>query len=157
VAFCKELLVGFGVANAEIDVITDPEMSGELVSRPGINRVRTGVISRQWDLILVEDSSRLFRHETACGELIETAVDNGIRVLAINDNVDTGTEGDWEEPLHEAMRHHARSNRFTAMRIKRKLDGLWRIGAAIGLLRPGYKRRPTRPATEHQAEEGPFF
>ena len=118
-------------------------MSGELVFRPGIDQVRAGVAARRWDLILVEDSGRLFRHETACGELIETAVDNGIRVLAINDDVDTAEE-DWEDPLHEAMRHHARSNRYTAKRIKRKLEGLWRrgrpsdcCGLATGADRPG--------------------
>jgi DNA invertase Pin-like site-specific DNA recombinase len=125
VAYCKDLLVNLGLKDVEVEIITDPEMSGELLSRPGINQVRAGVLARRWDLILVEDSGRLFRHETAFGELIETAVDNGIRVLCLNDDVDT-SEPDWEDPLHEATRHHARSNRYTAKRIRRKLEGLWR-------------------------------
>lgn len=116
----------------------------------------SGPASRRWDLILVEDSGRLFRHETACGELIETAVDNGIRVLCLNDDVDTAEE-DWEDPLHEAMRHHARANRFTSKRLKRRFDSLWRQGAAVGQLRTGYRRKPTRPATAHEPEAGPFF
>jgi DNA invertase Pin-like site-specific DNA recombinase len=156
IAYCKEFLARHGIADPELETLTDTEMSGELVSRPGIDQVRAGVAARRWELIVVEDSGRLFRHETACGELIEAAVDNGIRVVCINDGVDTAEE-DWEDPLHEALLHHARSNRYTAKRIKRKLEGLWRQGAAIGLLRSGYQRRPTQPATQHGPEQGPFF
>ena len=131
-------------------------MSGELVSRPGIDLVREGIDDRRWNWIVAEDSSRLYRNETACGDLIETAVDNGLRVLCPNDDVDTDEE-DWEDALYEAQHHHARSNRYASKRIKRKLNGLWRIGAAIGLLRPGYRRRPTTPATASEPEKGPFY
>ena len=114
------------------------------------------IAARKWNLIVVEDSGRLFRHETACGQLIESAFDNGIRVIAINDDVDTADE-DWEDPLHQAMRHHAKANRYTSKRIKRAHDGLFRSGAAIGLLKPGYLRKPSHPATQHEPEQGPFF
>src|SRR5260370_38628031 len=80
-------------------------------------RVRPDIQARRWDLIIVEDSSRLYRHETACGELIETAVDRGIRVLGPNDNVETA-QGDWENPPQEAIRHHPPANRHTANRHK---------------------------------------
>jgi DNA invertase Pin-like site-specific DNA recombinase len=156
VAYCKQFLASEGVLDAAFEYLSDAEMSGELVSRPGIDKVRAGICARRWNLILVEDSGRLYRHETACGELIETAVDNGIRVIAINDNVDTAEE-EWSDPLHDAMRHHARSNSYTAKRIKRSHDGLWRTGAAIGMLKPGYKRKPSHPATQHEPEQGPFF
>src|ERR1700736_5598798 len=75
VGYCREFLAHAGVGQVEPEVLSDAELSGELVSRPGIDQVRAGIAARRWDLILVEDSGRLFRHETACGELIETAVD----------------------------------------------------------------------------------
>jgi DNA invertase Pin-like site-specific DNA recombinase len=156
IAYCKEFLKTNGITDAEIVVFQDAEMSGELVSRPGIDEVRARIHSRWPDLLLCEDSSRLFRHETACGELIETAVDLNVRCIAINDDVDTFDE-DWDDRLHEAARHHARANKYTARRIKRRMDGLWRMGAAIGLLRPGYKRKPTVPATATEPAQGPFF
>jgi DNA invertase Pin-like site-specific DNA recombinase len=156
VAYCREFLARAGVGQVEPEVLSDAELSGELVSRPGIDQVRAGIVARRWDLVIVEDSSRLFRHQTACGELIEEAVDRGIRVLCLNDDVDTAEEN-WEDPLHDATQHHARSNRYAAKRIKRKQEGLWRMNAAIGLLRPGYKRRPSTPATRNEPEEGPFF
>jgi hypothetical protein len=37
------------------------------------------------------------------------------------------------------------------------MDGLWRMGAAIGLLRPGYLRRATQPATATERAKGPHF
>jgi len=158
IAYCKEFLKGNGIniTDAEIIVLSDAEMSGELVSRPGIDRARELIAKRWPDVYISEDCGRLFRHETACGEHLETAVDLGIRYIAINDDVDTAEE-DWDDRLHEAMRHHARANKYTSKRIKRAFEGLWRTGAAIGLLRPGYKRRPSEPATERTPEEGPFF
>ena len=87
--FCRQFLAQHGITEFQAIYESDPETSGEMVSRPGINRVREIVASRQCDVIICEDSSRLFRHVTAAGELIDTAVDLGIRVICINDDVDT--------------------------------------------------------------------
>jgi DNA invertase Pin-like site-specific DNA recombinase len=105
VDYCRRFLEALGLHDVEITVLYDKGMSGELVSRPGIDEVLAGA---RWDLILCEDASRLYRHETACGELIETAVDEGIRVIFINDFVDTA-EPDWDDRLHEASRHRKRA------------------------------------------------
>jgi DNA invertase Pin-like site-specific DNA recombinase len=155
-AYCRVFLQANGVTDAEVRELSDAETSGELASRPGINQARELVDARWPDLYVSEDSGRLFRHETACGEHIETVVDNRIRYVGINDDVDTDEE-DWDDRLHEAMHHHAKSNKYTIKRIKRKLEGLWRTGAAIGLVRPGYRRRPTVPAATGQPERGPYF
>ena len=117
VAYCRSFLESLDIQNASIDVITDEGISGEIVSRPGIEEVYAGCCDRRWDLLLCEDASRLYRHETACAELIETAVDEGIRCICINDLIDTAEE-DWEDRLHEAMRHHAKCNRYTSRRIQ---------------------------------------
>jgi DNA invertase Pin-like site-specific DNA recombinase len=158
ITYCKRFLAANGITDAEVEIIerTDSETSGELVSRPGINGVRDLIGGRAVDLLICEDTSRLFRHATACGELIETAVDLGIRVIAINDNIDTA-EDDWDDRLHEAAQHHARSNKYTSRRMQRRQDALWQMGAAIGLLKTGYRRRPSQPATATEPPEGPFF
>ena len=77
-------------------------------------------------------------------------------MICINDYMDTHQEN-WQDVLHEAMRHHAVSNRYTSRRIKRAHDGLWEMGAAVGLLKPGYLRKPTYPATEREPAKGPSF
>ncbi|EAQ81417.1 recombinase family protein [Blastopirellula marina] len=155
-AYSEKILRENNAPEFETTQLSDAEMSGELVSRPGIDRLRQGIAKRAWDLIIAEDSSRLYRHETECMVLVEEAVDEGIRVICINDFVDTA-EPDWRDRLHDAARHHAKANKFTAYRIKRSHDALWEMGAGIGKLRPGYSRRASYPATSREPESGPFF
>jgi DNA invertase Pin-like site-specific DNA recombinase/BMFP domain-containing protein YqiC len=157
VAYCRRFLEGCRITDAGITVLKDDGVSGEVVSRPGINEARNGILARRWDVVLAEDASRLFRNVSACLQMVEAAVDAGIRVVCINDRIDTAEEDEWEDRLYEALHHHVRSNHFTARRIKRALEALWELGAAIGPLRPGYRRRPTHPATERDPERGPFF
>ncbi len=64
-----------------VDVITEPEVSGEIADRTGINQVWAGIDAKRWDLIVAEESSRLYRHHTKAGELFESAVDAGVRVI----------------------------------------------------------------------------
>ena len=157
IAYCKRFLEALGVTDADITLLFDKGVSGERILREGIDQVRRGIVSRQWDLILVEDCSRLFRNANACMDLVYHAVDEGIRVISINDEVDTADEEYWEDRLYEAARHHERSNRFTSKRIKRAHEDLWQMGAAIGLLKTGYRREASHPAQGKDPEEGPYF
>lgn len=156
VAYCRDFLETLGITTADIEILSDEGISGEIVSRPGIDRVFAGFQERRWDIAMGEDTSRFYRHETAAGELIETAVDEGIRVICINDYLDTDQE-DWEDRLHEALRHHAKANHYTSRRIKRAHSALWEMDAAVGMLKPGYFRKPTALATESEPARGPFF
>jgi DNA invertase Pin-like site-specific DNA recombinase len=140
-AYCRRYLDSIGLNPDELQIVeqSDAEISGEVVNRPGIDRVAAGIEHQAWDLLICEDSSRLFRNVVACVGMVGEAFDQGIRTIAINDDVDTNEE-DWEDRLEEAATHHARTNRYTSKRIKRKLASLWRLNAAIGKLRPGYRR-----------------
>jgi site-specific DNA recombinase len=156
VEFCIRFLTALGVIDVKIVTMSDEAMSGELVSRPGIDRVREGIASREWDLVLVEDSSRLFRDEVSCLQLVRLAVDKEIRTICINDLVDT-TEADWEQRLTDAARHHEITNRFCSYRVKRAHEELWESGAALGPLKAGYRRTASVPAKEDAPEEGPYY
>jgi DNA invertase Pin-like site-specific DNA recombinase len=72
-----------------VEVIKEPEVSGEIANRPGINQVWAGIDAKRWDVIIVEESSRLYRHHTKAGELFESAVDAGVRVICPSDYIDT--------------------------------------------------------------------
>lgn len=144
--FCREFLNDNGPKPSSSQLLSDEGISGELHSRPGIDLVRAGIQDRHWDLIVVEDSSRLFRGVAPCMDLVGWAADQRIRVICINDCVDTANE-DWQQRLEEAQRHHGQANYYTRFRIKRSHDGLWRMGAAIGPLRPGYRRYQQNPAS----------
>ncbi len=138
------------------DYVKEPEVSGEIADRPGINQVWDGIEARRWDLILAEESSRLYRHHTKAGELFESAVDAGVRIICPSDYIDTADD-DWPDRLHMCQMQHARSNFYGRKRIERALSGLWARGAAVGNTVIGYKRRPTVPATETEPAKGPFY
>ncbi|QDT44030.1 Recombinase [Gimesia alba] len=147
--YCKEFLSEMGVDVSSLDEQCDRGISGEIHSRPGIDQVRQGIWKRNWDLIISEDSSRLFRGISPCMDLVGAAVDNDIRVICINDRVDTAND-DWQQRLEEAQRHHGQDNYYTRFRIKRALNGLWDMGAAIGPIRAGYERYQKNPE-QHKA------
>ena len=144
------------LSQVAIECIKEPEMSGEVADRPGINQVWAGIEAKRWDLILAEESSRLYRHHTKAGELFESAVDAGIRIICPSDYIDTADD-DWPDRLHMCQMQHSRSNFYTRKRIERAHDGLWSRGAAVGNTKIGYKRRPTLPATETEPARGPFY
>ncbi len=139
-----------------VEVIKEPEVSGEIADRPGINQVWAGIDAKRWDVIIAEESSRLYRHHTKAGELFESAVDAGVRVICPSDYIDTADD-DWPDRLNMCQMQHARSNFYTRQRIRRAHDGLWARGAAVGNTAIGYKRRPTVPATAMEPAKGPFY
>jgi hypothetical protein len=161
IASCQAFLVaslpkGHDPSQVNVEFIREPEISGELASRPGINEVWAGIAAHRWDLIIAEESSRLYRHHTKAGELFESAVDADIRIICPSDYIDT-LDDDWPDRLHMCQMQHARSNFYTRLRIRRAHDGLWAKGAAVGNTVIGYKRRSTVPSTETEPAKGPFF
>jgi site-specific DNA recombinase len=152
----ENLPKGTKAKQVSVEVIQEPEISGEIADRVGINQVWSGIESKKWDIIIAEESSRLYRHHTKAGELFESAVDAGIRVICPSDYIDTADE-DWPDRLHMCQMQHTRSNFYTRRRIARAHDGLWARGAAVGNTVIGYNRRPTIPATEAEPAKGPFY
>ncbi|MFO1007526.1 MAG: recombinase family protein [Planctomycetaceae bacterium] len=137
--FCEKFLRELGI-DAEIIMIPDEGLSGELRSRPGIDRVRQLIESGLCDVLIAEDSSRLFRDIGYCLDLVGTAVDLKVRVICPNDDVDTSRK-DWRKRLTGAQIHHTEANEYTRSRLARTILELWASGSAVGLLRPGYQRR----------------
>ena len=95
-------------------------------------------------------------HMTFAHQLFNTAVDAGIRILCPTDYIDTADD-DWPERLNSSQSSHSRANYYNRTRIKRAHQGLWDRGAAIGALKVGYRRRPSKPATESAPAEGPYY
>lgn len=158
VQLCKKFLFSLGLKEEELEIIVifDEAVSGERLLRDGIDEVRRKINEGWADLVIGEDAGRFFRHTSACIEFVETAVDAGVRIICINDAVDTADEDYWEDRLYEAARHHAKSNKFTSRRIERALAGLWENGYAIGLLKPGYRRKLVEKADQGvEPEDGP--
>ena len=92
-----------------MEIIREPEISGEIADRPGINQVWAGIKDHRWDVILAEESSRLYQHMTLASLLFDTAVDAGIRVICPTDYIDTADE--WLVLKRRMTRSRSRSSR----------------------------------------------
>ena len=160
IKFCKKEIESelsqLGISAFIYIVVEDEAISGEVKERPGITKLRAGIDRREFDLILCEDSSRLYRNSAFCYEIVARAVDKDIRVICFGDDVDTA-EQDWVQRLQEAQLHHSKDNAFTRRRLRRTLEDLWDLGAAVGPLRTGYIRCATKSATTTAKTQGPYF
>ena len=145
-----------GITAYEFIIIADEAVSGERKERPGIAMLRGYIDELRIDVIVGEDSSRLYRNYAFCHEIVAGAFDQGIRTIFFNDDVDTADQ-DWEQRLQEAQAHHCKDNAYTRRRIARAFEDLWEMGAAVGPLRSGHLRSASKAATVLSEAEGPFF
>jgi len=114
---------------------------GERLDRPELVEVETLIRTREFDLLVMEDTGRMVRGAAAV-RLWGIAVDHGTRCIAPNDCVDTADDS-WEEDLLSACRDHVGHNAHTSKRIKKKLMNRFKkYGAAVGLLVAGYTKPP---------------
>lgn len=99
---------------------------GERLDRPELAEVEAMLRSGELDLLIAEDIGRIVRG-TAVSELCGIAVDNGVRVIAPNDCIDTA-EDTWEEDVISACRDHVGHNVHTSKRLKHKLMNRFKQG-----------------------------
>jgi hypothetical protein len=108
---------------------------GERLDRPELAEVEAMVRSGELDWLVCEDIGRVVRG-TAAVRLVGIAVDHGVRVIAVNDGIDTAEEG-WEEDLISACRDHVGHNVHTSKRLKQKLMNRFKHGRGAAA-RPVY-------------------
>lgn len=77
-------------------VFTDAAMSGARDDRPGYQSLLAAAAERRFDVLLVDDLSRLSRDKDHTGTAIKRMVFAGVRVISISDGCDTA------RPSHKA-------------------------------------------------------
>jgi DNA invertase Pin-like site-specific DNA recombinase len=102
----------------EIKVISG-RGSGESLFREDAVELERCVRMRLYDLVITEDLGRIFRRLQALF-LYEICQDHGVRVIAINDRIDTAEENWKVSGMFATLRHEA-YNEDTARRIRRSL------------------------------------
>jgi site-specific DNA recombinase len=91
--------------------------------------------------VITEDLGRILRRLQA-HMFCEACVDNDVRLIALNDHVDTAVDG-WQDRSIFSAWHHERSNRDTSERIKRAhAAGFERGGCLPPHLIFGYVKPP---------------
>jgi site-specific DNA recombinase len=114
---------------------------GEQLDRPELAEIEAMIRTRELDLLVAEDLGRLVRGTAAC-IFCGIAVDQGTRVLAPNDSIDTSEES-WEEDVMSACRDHVGHNSHTSKRIKhKKMNRFKKFGGATPCETYGYVKPP---------------
>ena len=129
--------------------------SGEHLDRDELNELEALIESDEFDLVIAEDLGRICRRRRAY-DLCELCVDHKVRLIAINDRVDTGEDG-WEDGAFISTWHHERSNRDTSERIKRSLRNRFQQGGVCqtfpyGYLKPANTKSDADVRKDPQAE-----
>ncbi|WIV10558.1 recombinase family protein [Proteiniborus sp. MB09-C3] len=77
-----------------VDIMEDDNVSGMTFDRDGISLLKDLIDEGLVDIILVKDLSRLGRHKAYSALFIEYINQKGIKVISINENIDTSNEND---------------------------------------------------------------
>jgi site-specific DNA recombinase len=91
---CREFAEGNGWQFLEAHVYTDEALSGAGADRPGLGRLLEAVSQsqRSLDVLLVDDTSRLYRNLGDCMKFMERLNFIGIRVVSVSQGIDTESE-----------------------------------------------------------------
>ena len=119
-------------------VVISSKVSGEALDGKELARAMERIRSEQVDVVLVEDLGRICRRIDAY-KFCEIAIDNGVRVVAINDHVDTARK-DWQLPAIFGVYRHEAYNRDTSSRICRSLRNRFVQGGVVQTLPYGYQK-----------------
>jgi site-specific DNA recombinase len=92
------------------------------------------------DLIVTEDLARIMRRSRA-STFCEECEDVNVRLIAVNENLDTAQEGWQLNALFSAFKGE-QSNKDTSKRIKRSLDNRFVQGGSLPNLIYGYTKSP---------------
>mgnify|MGYP001001804395 FL=1 len=92
----RNILVEYANANNHeiVGESYDDNVSGMHFNREGINKIYEEVEKKSFETILVKDMSRLGRHKTQTAIFIDYLRENGINVVSVTENLDTGNESD---------------------------------------------------------------
>jgi len=126
--------------------------SGEHLDRDELNELEALIESDQIDLVIAEDLGRICRR-TRAYDLCELCVDHNVRLIAINDRVDTVEDG-WQDGALISTWHHERSNRDTSERIKRSLRNRFQQGGVCQTFPYGYVK-PANTKSDAEVRKDP--
>ena len=114
--------------------------SGEVLGTREILEAVALVENREVDVVMAEDLGRVCRRNFAI-QFCETCEDNDTRMIALNDNIDTG-RNDWHmNALFSSFKHES-SNRDTSQRIRRTMRNRFTQGGIVQTTIFGYIKPP---------------
>jgi site-specific DNA recombinase len=137
----RELVAEMYQGPAEFRVIAT-KAKGERLDRPELEQIEAAYRSREYDLFVYDDLSRLIRGGEAA-RLLGVGVDHGTRSICIDDGIDT-VDPTWEEDALNACSENVAHNERTSKRVKQKSMNRFKK----------YGRSPRRPIASYLVPEG---
>ncbi|WP_195217769.1 DUF4368 domain-containing protein [Anaerococcus vaginalis] len=124
----KKILEEYACKNNLTNIIhfTDDGISGTQFDRPGFMEMMNGVNTGNIGCIIVKDMSRLGRDYLKVGQCMEILRQKGVRLIAINDNVDSFYREDDFTPFRNIM------NEWYARDTSRKIQSTFRSKGESG-------------------------
>ncbi|VGU98582.1 putative site-specific recombinase [Streptococcus pyogenes] len=124
----KKILEEYASKNNLTNIIhfTDDGISGTQFDRPGFMEMMNGVNTGNIACIIVKDMSRLGRDYLKVGQCMEILRQKGVRLIAINDNVDSFYREDDFTPFRNIM------NEWYARDTSRKIQSTFRSKGESG-------------------------
>ncbi|MET3618206.1 DNA invertase Pin-like site-specific DNA recombinase [Peptoniphilus olsenii] len=124
----KKILEEYASKNNLSNIIhfTDDGISGTQFDRPGFMAMMNGVNSGNIGCIIVKDMSRLGRDYLKVGQCMEILRQKGVRLIAINDNVDSFYREDDFTPFRNIM------NEWYARDTSRKIQSTFKSKGESG-------------------------
>lgn len=124
-------------------IFTDAAVSGASLDRPGIQALKAAAarLPRPFDVLLVEDSSRISRDLSDAVRLLQDLTFAGVRVVYMSQNIDSANEqAETLIAVHGVV--DSLYLREMAKKIRRGLAGQLERGFATGSITYGYKTMP---------------
>lgn len=124
----KKILEEYASKNNLTNIIhfTDDGISGTQFDRPGFMEMMNGVNTGNIGCIIVKDMSRLGRDYLKVGQCMEILRQKGVRLIAINDNVDSFYREDDFTPFRNIM------NEWYARDTSRKIQSTFKSKGESG-------------------------
>ena len=105
---------------------TDDGISGTRFDRPGFMAMLAEVEAGNVDTIIVKDMSRIGRDYLKVGQFMEVLRQRGVRLIAINDGVDSSTGEDDFMPFRNVL------NEFYAKDVSKKIKSVFKSRGMSG-------------------------
>ncbi len=126
------------------------QISGMIADRATIRRAEELMDAGQVDLVIAEDLGRIYRNPRFQYDFVQDAVDRGVRVICIADNLDTADEN-WEVMLSTAAVRHGMQVPTTRRQVRRTATYSFHNGGMVQKCRYGFRK-----LTKEEAQSGQF-
>ena len=121
---CREYALSRGFTFLEEHVYTDEALSGAGADRPGLGRLLAAALSaaRPFDIILLDDSSRLARNTNDALTFFERLNFAGIRLIAVSQGIDSDNE-----QAHVLVTVHGMVDSLYVKELAKKTHRDWKV------------------------------